>query len=432
MSDQGKTPPQSLLASPTPPQARGLNRFAVGIALLGITLLFAILAFVATSGRPQTPVVKEVRDPKSSAPDFLNNPPRRSAGEAEDPRLAQLLSRPPASASQPFGLTPAAPWSPSPPASPESVPGSPSPSEAPAPGSDLSSDLPPGAYRPFPGVRLTRIESSNSSPQPPSWEAAFKSSLVTGSSPSASPTNLSPGSSFLPNVIRPEDLLPPAVKANDVRPGSLDPSPMPSAKTISLSSPMKSSPLRAGTILPAGTVIKAILLTSINTQQPGAVAAQISTDNLDVRGRVLIPRGSRLFGTYENQVSLGDSRVAIVWSRLQIHGRTVDLPKISTAAPDGSTGQPGSVDHHSGLVFGRAVLLSLISAGAQLGQPRRGRSDIQFSNGEIIAGAGTQELTTTSNEYLKKSISVTPTIEVPAGSPITVLLPSDLSLPTEE
>jgi len=179
-------------------------------------------------------------------------------------------------------------------------------------------------------------------------------------------------------------------------------------------------------------VIKALLLTAINTQQPGEVAAQVSADNLDARGRVLIPRGSRLFGTYANQVALGDSRVAILWTRLQIQGKTFNLPNLATAAPDGSSGQPGSVNHHSGLVFGRAVLLSLISAGAQLGQPRRSRSDVQFSTGEIVAGAATQELTSTSNEYLKKSISVTPTIEVPAGSPITVLLPSDLTLPTEE
>ena len=89
----------------------------------------------------------------------------------------------------------------------------------------------------------------------------------------------------------------------------------------------------------------------------------------------------------------------------------------------------GSVDNHTGLVFGRAALLSLIGAGAQLGQPRQSRLGADVSSREVVAGSVAQQLSSAATEFLNKAVNVAPTLSIPAGARVTVLLPYDLDLP---
>lgn len=59
--------------------------------------------------------------------------------------------------------------------------------------------------------------------------------------------------------------------------------------------------------LHAGSVIPAVLLTGINADLPGTIVAQVRNDVFDsVTGRsLLIPRGTRLVGTYDNRIVQG-------------------------------------------------------------------------------------------------------------------------------
>lgn len=67
----------------------------------------------------------------------------------------------------------------------------------------------------------------------------------------------------------------------------------------------------------AGTVLPAAMVTAMNSDMPGDVLAQISRDIYDSQQRhLLIPRGTKVIGRYDNQVALGQSRVLIAWMRL--------------------------------------------------------------------------------------------------------------------
>jgi type IV secretion system protein VirB10 len=156
--------------------------------------------------------------------------------------------------------------------------------------------------------------------------------------------------------------------------------------------------------------------------------ALLTADVYAVDGGLLLPRGTRLIGAYKNRVALGDSRLAIAWDRLQLEGRTYDLPGLPATSPDGAAGLPGEVNNHTGLVFGRAALVSLIGAAAQLGQPRQSRVSSTLGNQEVLAGSVSTQLTSAATEFLNRAINVTPTVFIPAGSRLTVLTPYDLEL----
>ena len=89
----------------------------------------------------------------------------------------------------------------------------------------------------------------------------------------------------------------------------------------------------------AGTIIPAALVTGINSDLPGQVIANVTEAVYDTAtGRfLLIPQGSRLIGRYDSQVSFGQRRVLLVWTRLI-------LPDTSSISLDRQSGITGGVD----------------------------------------------------------------------------------------
>lgn len=402
------------LQAPAPPPARRLSRPALGLALLVIVLFVTSAALLITAPGPKVPRPAETnpKDQKSAQAGFLNSPPRRpvTPASSEAERIEELLRaarRPPSPGPGPLSLAPP---------NPEASAGLPaaSPSSPPIPG---DAEIPPvGAYRPYPFAAAVRPAQEPAGK--PSWQAAFASSLL------ASPAPASPAS----GVPQPPSFAPPPVAMSDGGP----------AVPKSSSEPFPATPLRAllsppGKLLkprtiPAGTVLNAILLTALSTDLPGDAVAHLTADVYGSDGRLVLPRGARLIGSYKNRVALGENRLAVAWDRLLVDGRSYDLPGLPSTSPDGAAGLPGEVNHHTGLVFGRAALLSLIGAGAQLGQTRQSRLGATLSNGEVATGSVAQQLSQAATEYLNRAVNVAPTIFIPAGARLTVLLPYDLEL----
>src|SRR6185312_13825906 len=71
-------------------------------------------------------------------------------------------------------------------------------------------------------------------------------------------------------------------------------------------------------VVQAGTVIPAALITGIRSDLPGQITAQVTENVYDTpTGRaLLIPQGARLVGIYDSQVSFGQSRILLIWTRL--------------------------------------------------------------------------------------------------------------------
>jgi type IV secretory pathway VirB10-like protein len=178
-----------------------------------------------------------------------------------------------------------------------------------------------------------------------------------------------------------------------------------------------------------GTVIPGVLLTAIASDLPGECLGQVSRDVYDSRTQsmLLIPKGSKLLCRYDDQVAVGQGRLLVAWTRLIFpDGRSMTLPGLPLKDPQGQTGAVGSVDTHMGQAFGRALLLSAISAGAQLSQPRQGSILATPSTGQIAAGAAGQELSNVALDLLRRGMDQPPTITIPQGAPFNVFLNGDL------
>jgi len=101
--------------------------------------------------------------------------------------------------------------------------------------------------------------------------------------------------------------------------------------------------------LKAGTIIPGIMLTGINSDLPGNVIAQVSENVWDTAtGRhVLIPKGTRILGVYDSQVTFGQRRVLLVWNRLIFpNGTTLDISGSPGVDQAGYSGLSGRVNEH--------------------------------------------------------------------------------------
>lgn len=183
--------------------------------------------------------------------------------------------------------------------------------------------------------------------------------------------------------------------------------------------------------LQAGTMLPAVLLTEINSDLPGDVLAQIAHDVYDSRDQqaLLIPKGARLIGTYDSDVSSNQRRLFVAWTRVIFpDGRSLALPGLETKDRSGAGGVADRVEQHRKRTFGTAALLSLVGAGAQLAQPNGGYGPMGVypSAGQVAAGAAGQQLAQVATEMLRKQMDVQPTIRIRQGMPFQVFLRTDL------
>ena len=123
---------------------------------------------------------------------------------------------------------------------------------------------------------------------------------------------------------------------------------------------------RIDALVAQGTMIRADLLTAIQSDLPGNVSAITREDVWSFDGRrVLIPAGTTLIGDYRSGITRGQTRIFVVWTRLlRDDGVSVQLGSIGTDDL-GRAGQAGFVDQHYVERFGASILLSVIGGASQ-------------------------------------------------------------------
>lgn len=174
-----------------------------------------------------------------------------------------------------------------------------------------------------------------------------------------------------------------------------------------------------------GTMIQAVLETAINTDLPGAIRALVSEDVHSYDGsRILIPRGSRVIGAYNDNTDLGQRRAMIVWNRLVLpDNQAVDLGAYGGDAI-GRSGVAGAVQTHFGARFGSAALISLVGIA-----PAVALSDEDDdSNASDVADALSQNMTGALQGTLSEYLNRQPTIAVDQGSLVTIMVDRDLEI----
>ncbi len=179
-------------------------------------------------------------------------------------------------------------------------------------------------------------------------------------------------------------------------------------------------------VLQAGTVIPAALVTGLRSDLPGQITAQVTENVYDTPtgGSLLIPQGARLIGVYDSQVSFGQSRLLLVWTRLLLpNGYSIVLERQPGADATGQAGLEDGVDHHWGALFKATLLSTILAVGSELGSDQN-ESDIvramRRGTGDTLNQAGQQ--------IVRRNLNIQPTLTIRPGHPVRVIVTRDLVL----
>lgn len=184
-------------------------------------------------------------------------------------------------------------------------------------------------------------------------------------------------------------------------------------------------PASSSSVLQAGSIIPAALITGIRSDQPGLVTAQVTANVYDsVTGRrLLIPQGARLIGDYQADVGFGQRRVLLAWNRLLLtDGRSIILERQPAADPSGYAGIEDRVDYHWGGVLKAALVSTLLGIGSEAGSG---------SDSELVRALrrGSQDSVARAGEQIvSRELDVRPTLTIRPGYPVRVLVTRDIVL----
>jgi type IV secretion system protein TrbI len=184
----------------------------------------------------------------------------------------------------------------------------------------------------------------------------------------------------------------------------------------------------------AGTIIPAVMLTAINSDLPGQIIGQVRENvyDSDTGEHLLIPQGTRLVGLYDHHIVYGQQRVLITWKLLILpDGSSLSLKDGMPGTDEvGAAGFHDQVNNHYLRVFGNALLLSVIGAGVQLSQiPEFGQNFRGPTAGNVLGAAVGQQFGSTASEFVRRGMSLAPTLDVHPGFAFNVMVTQDIVFP---
>jgi type IV secretion system protein VirB10 len=177
-------------------------------------------------------------------------------------------------------------------------------------------------------------------------------------------------------------------------------------------------------LVPQGTLIFAALETALDSTQSGQTRAIISSPVYNASGtKILIPKGSRIFGEYRANLNPGQKRAQVIWGRL-IRPDGVSIILDSPASDQlGRAGIKGRVDTH----FEERLLSALLQSTLDFGANVASRA-VSPDNGVIIAlPNGTRSV---GSQILQPPPR--PTLKVKHGTQISVFVARDLDFSAVE
>lgn len=186
--------------------------------------------------------------------------------------------------------------------------------------------------------------------------------------------------------------------------------------------PISSSMIQAGTLIPA------ILVTGVNTDAGDMVQAQVTSNIYDslTGSTLLIPAGSRLLGTYK---AGNNGRVNIDWQTLIIQDCGSWNLDGSMIAVDnmGYAGLEGHVNNHAGKVLTAGSIATGLAAVAGIAGGNSGVSNNSYSYGQLAAQGAMSNFLNTASSFFQKSIDTAETITIEPGYQFNIFVTQAIS-----
>jgi type IV secretion system protein TrbI len=189
---------------------------------------------------------------------------------------------------------------------------------------------------------------------------------------------------------------------------------------------------QATSLVSEGHVIRAVLLTRVNSDLPGRVLARVSADVYDSNQRyIVIPKGSQLIGSYSSQVVVGQERLLMAMNRLILpNGSWISLSGAGAADMTGMSGIRADVNNHFMKMFGSSFVLGA----STLLLPRQDTtvSTLQNMGGSTSPGTAGSIFATSLNEVLKtlleRNRQISPTLSLNEGEEFIFMVAHDMAM----
>ena len=218
--------------------------------------------------------------------------------------------------------------------------------------------------------------------------------------------------------------------------GTQQQAPSSQKKTFQLSSGLTAptSPYEIKT----GELIPAVLMSGIDSDLAGNITAIVSQDVYDsVKGKyLLIPKGSKIYGTYDSNILYGQNRLMLIWQRIILpNGYSINLESMQGIDITGQAGVKGKVNNHTLKLLRSIVLSSIfnfvssgisISAGKDIG--KNGDVSATATLGKNVADDTSSKLQSAGDMIIERDLNQQPTIKVKAGTRFSIMVNNDMVL----
>lgn len=188
----------------------------------------------------------------------------------------------------------------------------------------------------------------------------------------------------------------------------------------------------------ADKLIPAILIRPISSQLYGETIAQVETNIYGAMGRaVLIPKGSKILGIYNNNNKVGEYRLQIFWTRiLTPQGINILLTEAKGADVKGYSGLIGQTYQRNWERYGLPLSLTTLSNGLLLTLQARMQAGKNPSRGFFKDYATAQllnqaqgDISNVIGQILREQIKINPLIIIKEGSRVFIALQQDIFIP---
>lgn len=193
---------------------------------------------------------------------------------------------------------------------------------------------------------------------------------------------------------------------------------------------------RTDFILQTGTKIPATIVDSVDSDLQGNVRAVVRQDVYDsIRNKyLLIPKGSKIFGTYDSNIIYGQNRLVLIWQRIILpNGTSIDLEGMQGADITGQVGIKGKVNNHTWKLLRSVVMSSFVnlfssgisvSASKKLGKSTSAKATI----GQNVADETSNNIKNAGDAILERDLNQQPTIKIKAGQRFDIIVDADMEL----
>lgn len=206
----------------------------------------------------------------------------------------------------------------------------------------------------------------------------------------------------------------------------------PPAEKPSSVMPTSAQPLtNPDTLLLRGTYIRCVMETRIVTDVAGFTSCVVTEPVYSVNGRrLLLPKGSKISGTYQNANIMGP-RVAVIWDRVTTP-TGIDVNMASPGVDNlGGAGHPGDYNAHWGSRVASAMLISLISDAFKYAAAKNGPESTVVTNSgtEVVQpyeSNTARSLERLANQAVDRSMNRPPTVTINQGTVVNVYVAKDV------